>query len=156
MNNITLVTTLVLATAACGKTARLDKPYTGAPIAFEVKQLHPGTGYKGSLDIRAVNFSDETIVQYAIVARYYDASDKIVQVDGKDHVWTSFAGKHYACPANDSCTFTIDHFDVPSNATRAEVLATEVTGTHDNVKVDDKPLFSIATGEWPAKPGAKS
>jgi hypothetical protein len=145
---------IALATSsACSKKAPLEKPFTGAPVAFEVEQLHAGN--PGSLEVRAHNFSSETTVGYVVVMRFYDADHKIVNVGGADHDWTSFVGPSTKCAANADCSFSIRN-EVPAGATSAEMLATQVTGTPDNVHVDDKPMFSINWSEWPSQPAKAS
>jgi hypothetical protein len=149
--------TLVLAAAlaaGCGKHAEPPppRPSNGAPFAFVVDKVVPGTpggAHDGELDVRGYNFSDKTIDTYAVMTGFKDAGGAPLKVlpgtpFEADHGTWSMAGRVYSCEPASWCTFQLRHVDVPDKAASAVVLAwsLRVTG-------EDKPVFD-GHARWPA------
>ncbi len=134
-----------------------ERPYTGAPVAFQVTKVSPE-----ALDVDAYNFSDKSVAQYSILMRYYDAAGKPIVVEPggpfeKDFDFWSMSGRHYLVKPKSWASFQIDHLEVPEGAVKAEVLARSVTALkEDGMHFEEKPLFELEGGmmEWPAKPAA--
>ena len=76
------------------------KPATGAPLAFTVQKVTPGE--RGSIAVKAYNFSDKTVAGYGIMMRYADKAGQRVKVKvgtpfEKDFDFWSMSGRRYAC-----------------------------------------------------------
>jgi len=143
---------------ACGNkgdsTPPPARPYTGAPVAFEVKAVK-----KDGLDVRAYNFSDKGVAQYSILMRYYDSDGQVIKTKPgtafeKDFDFWSMSGKHYLIGPKSWASFEIDHLEVPEGAVKAEVLVRSVTAlASDGMHFEKEPLFELPGGmEWPAPP----
>ncbi len=152
---------IVIALAACGgkksNEPPPDKPSTGAPVAFVVDKVTPGDNMKGSLDVRAYNFSDKRVAQYAVLIRYSDAGGKVIKVKvgtpfEKSFDRWSFSGNHYLCEPKSWCSFSIDHLDVPASAAKAEVLVDRVTALKDDIHFEETALFQLQGDGWPGAP----
>ena len=158
MKTTTFALTSILV-AACGKDAKLPpKPINGAPVAFVAGALTHGRD--GTVKAKAYNFSDKRVVQFSLMLRYEDAAGNLVKVPfGIDDLhevgFASFGGKGFACNPKSWCEYTIET-DVPEKAAKAEILATSLGSTTDNVTVDEKPLFKAESAmDWPAKSAAR-
>ncbi len=145
---------LVLTFAACGgKKASNDPPppapATGAPLAFVVDKIES----KG-LDVRAYNFSDKKIGQYAILLRYYDKAGAVVTVkpgtpfEDSFDTW-SFSGRSFICEPKSWCSFSLDHLEIPAGAVKAEILASSLRALKDDTTFEDKDLFELPEHRWP-------
>jgi hypothetical protein len=155
---------LGFALAACGKKGSNDppppQPATGAPIAFEAKSFKVGDTRKGSIDVKAYNFSDQKLGRYWLLFRYSDASGAVLKVQPgtsfeKDFDFMTLAGGRYSCDAKSWCSFTIKNLNVPEKTAKVEVLARSVTAIKDG-KFADTPLFEIKSMDWPGdKPAAE-
>src|SRR5204863_6148338 len=84
MIRTSFVLVFVVSLAACGSKKSSapppPTPATGAPIAFVVDKVTPGEDMKGSLDVRAYNFSAKRVAQYSILIRYYDPTGAVVRI----------------------------------------------------------------------------
>ena len=131
------------------------RPATGAPIAFVVEKVTPGE--RGSLAVKAYNFSDKTIAGYGIMMRYADKAGQRVKVKvgtpfEKDFDFWSMSGRKYACKAKSWCRFDIDHLEIPAQVATAEVIASSARAlAADGMHFEDPDLFELAGGsfEWP-------
>jgi len=144
--------------AACGSKKSNDppppQPSTGAPIAFEAKSFKAGDDRKGSIDVKAYNFSDKKVGQYWLLFRYSDASGAVLKVQPgtafeKDFDFMTLSGNRYACDPKSWCSFTIKNLNVPANTAKVEVLAKSVTALKDGARFEDKPLFEMQGMDWP-------
>jgi hypothetical protein len=148
---------LLFVLAACGKKSNDPppaKPSTGAPVAFVVDKVTPGDDMKGSLDVRAYNFSAKRVAQYGVLIRYSDASGKVVKIKvgtpfEKSFDRLGFSGKDYLCEPTSWCSFAIQHLDVPAKAVKAEVLAATVRALKDDIHFEDAELFDLNADGWP-------
>ena len=143
--------------AACGGKKSNEpppaQPSTGAPIAFEAKSFKAGDERKGSIDVKAYNFSDQKLAQYWLLFRYHDASGAVLKVQPgtpfeKDFDFMSLSGGRYSCDPKSWCSFTIKNLNVPANTAKVDVLARSVSAIKDG-KIADKPLFEIPGMDWP-------
>lgn len=147
---------LVVVLAACGgkksSAPPPPQPATGAPLAFVVDKVTPGD--KGSLAVRAYNFSDKRIGQYGVLLRYYDKAGEVVTVKPgtpfeKSYDSWSFSGKRFLCEPKSWCSFDIDHLEIPAATVKAEVLAESLTALKDDIHFDDNELFQLKEHGWP-------
>jgi hypothetical protein len=152
---------IVIALAACGGKKSNDpppeKPSTGAPLAFVVDKVNAGPEMKGSLDVRAYNFSDKRIGQYSILIRYTDAGGKVIKVKPgtpfeKSFDRWSFSGRSFVCEPKSWCSFAIDHLDVPATAAKAEVIADRLRALKDGTSFEEGELFKLQGEGWPGAP----
>lgn len=146
-------TLLVLVVAACGSKSNVpEKPYTGAPIAFEVTSFHSGGKWGGKIDVRAYNFSDRVIASYSVMIRSLDANGKRIPVDKGsyfDHESMSFMGPSYKCEPKTWCTFSFDGSVAP-DAKSVVVLADRLIAVKDDgLHMDEEPLFKLDGMQWP-------
>ena len=149
---------MALAVVGCGKGKSEPppaKPATGAPMAFVATKVTPGDNHDGAVAVRAYNFSDKTIAQYAVLLRYHDAGGAVLKVKPGtpfeadfDH-W-SFSGLSFKCAPTSWCEFTLDHLDVPAGAAKADVVASRLTALKDDIHFEDKELFEMDQMSWPA------
>ncbi len=131
------------------------KPATGAPLAFTVQKVTPGE--RGSIAVKAYNFSDKTVAGYGIMMRYADKAGQRVKVKvgtpfEKDFDFWSMQGRKYMCKAKSWCSFEIDHLEVPAAAATAEVIASSlrVLGPDGN-KFEEDDLWALDHQmDWPA------
>lgn len=156
---------LSLVVAACGGSkgdAPPPKPFTGAPLAFEVKSLKAGKGFDGEVKVRAYNFSDKTIAGYHVMMRFYDAKGTRIaeRPDSPfDYESMSWMGPRDKCAPKGWCDLTIET-GVPEGAVKAEVFAKSLqTVQADGITMDKEPLFELEGMKWPvadaaAKPAA--
>lgn len=127
----------------------------GSPIAVEFVAFQ-GEGEGRSMDVLLYNSGDKSAVAYFFLFRYYDASDKLLKVKvgtpfESDHGFTSMSGNKYKCEPKQNATLEIDGMlaDVPAEAVRAEVLATQVRAlAADGVLIEDW-WSQDNFGEWP-------
>ncbi len=144
---------ILLVSAACGsKSSEPAKPYTGAPMAFEVTSFKSGGKFGGEVNVRAYNFSDRVIAGYSVMIRSYDANGKRIPVEPSshfDHESMSFMGPSYKCEPRTWCTFTIDGSVAP-DAKSVVVLADRLTAVKDDgLHMDEQPLFKLEGMQWP-------
>jgi len=152
---MTKLTLSLLVVAACGSGKGGDppaKPHTGAPLAFEVQKLTPGKMFDGKIAVRAYNFSDKPIAQYAVMMRFYDKSGARIVEDPKsgfDHESMSFGGKRYICDPKSWCEFTFDA-GVPEGSVKATVLASRLSAVKsDGMTMEENDLFDLPGMDWP-------
>ena len=151
---------LSLPTAACsssgsGGGAPPAKPATGAPLAFTVQKVTPGE--RGSLAVKAYNFSDKTIAGYGIMMRYADKSGQRLKVKPgtpfeKEFDFWSMSGRSYACKPKRWCSFELDHLEIPAQAATAEVIASSLRALgSDGASFEEPDLWNLEHRmEWPA------
>lgn len=130
-----------------------ERPFTGAPVAFEVVGVNPD-----GLDVKVYNFSDKPIAQYSIYMKYFDASGKaiIVRPGGafeKDYDFWSMSGRNFKVEPKSWASFKLDHLEVPKGAVKAEVIARSVTAIGpDGNKFEEDPLWELEGMDWPTPP----
>lgn len=167
MSRLLTAFVLALAVPACGGAASdapPAKPFTGAPIAFQVTKVTTGDRDHGALALKAYNFSDKTVAQYAILMRYTDQAGAVVKVKPgtpfeKDHDFYSMSGKHYLCKPKSWCSFELDSLEIPAAAAKAEVLASSVTALKaDGFHFEEDELWSLPGGsfDWPTADAPKT
>lgn len=151
---------LALPAAACsssssGGGAPPPKPATGAPLAFTVQKVTPGE--RGSLEVKAYNFTDKTIAGYGIMMRYADKAGQRVKVKvgtpfEKDFDFWSVSGRKYACKPKSWCSFELDHLEIPATAATAEVIASSLRALgSDGITFEEPDLWSLDHRmDWPA------
>lgn len=153
---------LIALLAACGSKKSNEpppaQPPTGAPVAFVVEKFTPGDDHKGSLDLKAYNFSEKKVAGYMILMRYTDASGAAIKVKQgtpfeKDFDFWSMSGNKYRCEPKSWCSMKVDDLDVPAKTAKVEVLAASVDSLKDDMHMDDQPLWRLPRGgtEWPIK-----
>src|ERR1051325_10554043 len=152
---------LVLVLAACGskKSSSSSAPPppqspNGSPLAFVVDKVTPGGRHDAKLAVRAYNFSDKRIGQYAVLLRYYDKAGEVLTIkpgtpfEASYDSW-SFSGKRFLCEPQSWCSFDIDSLEIPAGAVKADVLAERPTALKDDIHFEDNALFEMKEHGWP-------
>ncbi len=137
-----------------GEAAKVPpKPANGSPLAAEFVGFG-GSGAERTVKARLYNFGDKTAAGYVILARYYDADDKIMKVKPgtpfeKDTDFMSLSGNKYKCEPKKNATIEIDMMNVPEGAKRAELLVSKVDAVAaDGMKLEDW-WSQDRWSEWP-------
>ena len=141
--------------AACsgGKSDQPPRPFTGAPIAVEVKGFHDET-----IDVRVYNFSDKEIINYNFLYRFLDKNGNPIKLSDREGEvgGMSMQGPRMRVRPHQWQSFAIEIMDdVPAGAAKAEVLVEEVTAV-DGDRLADKPLWKLdepfsLPRKWPTK-----
>ena len=132
----------------------LPAPANGSPIAAEFVEF-TGDGDERGMRVLLYNTGDKTAAGYFLIARYYDADDKLLRVKvgtpfEKDTDFTSLSGGRYKCEPKKNATLDLDGMmlSVPAEAKRAEVLMTKVSAVGaDGMAIED--WWSQEGDDWP-------
>ena len=163
MARFVVVSVLAFAPLACGSKEAEDKPpevevlpaaTNGSPVAVEFTEF-TGTGERG-MKVLAYNSGDKTAAAYFLLFRYYDASDKLLKVKPgtpfeSDFGFTSMSGNKFKCEPKQNVTIEIDPMlaDVPAEAVRAEILASQVRALASDGNTIEDWWSQDQWGEWP-------
>jgi hypothetical protein len=149
----------------CGKDSKEEPPAVeelpaasnGSPVSARFVEFTPGEAGERGMKIKLYNHGDKPAVAYFFLFRYYDANDKLLKVKPgtpfeSDHGFTSMSGNSYKCEPKQNNTLEIDgpFADVPADAVRAEILASEVrTVASDGITIEDW-WQQENWGQWPS------
>jgi hypothetical protein len=122
----------------------LEAASNGSPISVEFVKF-TGEGEGRSMEVLLYNTGDKTAAAYHFLFRYYDADDKLLKVKPgtpfeDDTDFTSMSGGRYKCEPKQNNTLEVDGdiISVPTEAVRAEILATQVRAlAADGNKIED-------------------
>jgi hypothetical protein len=133
----------------------LAAPAHGSPVAAEFVKFI-GEGEERGMEVLLYNTGDKTAAGYFLLARYYDADDKLLMVKPgtpfeKDTDFTSMSGGRYKCEPKHNTTLTIegDFLAIPAAATRAEVLITRVDAIGEDGMAIENWWSQDHFNEWP-------